>query len=359
MLSIAARAGSTEPYFVDAKEPPSPGPGEVLCRTLELGVCGTDREILSSGKPWMPPGEDYLILGHECLAKIEAIGAGVSEFQQGDLVTPLVRRATIDSAIRADMLTFGDYTERGIVEEHGFSSPLWLDRPEYLIPVDPDLRDIAVFTEPLSIAEKAANEAIALQQARLGDQVWSEAPRVLVTGMGPIGFAAIIAAVCRGWPVAMYGRDANDSARATLAKRLGAEYLPASTAPLAGDGSFRNGYDFILECTGAEQIMIEATEVLNARGVMAWLGADRTPRPMSLNVASAMRRGVIGNHLHLGSVNAAARDFHDALAHLRQMKSTHPQETAELITDRTSFDDALPHYTKRDKQGVKVVVEYS
>jgi len=51
---------------------------------LELGVCGTDREILISGQPWTPAGEDRLILGQRMLARIEAIGSGVANFKPGD-----------------------------------------------------------------------------------------------------------------------------------------------------------------------------------------------------------------------------------------------------------------------------------
>ena len=55
------------------KYPPAPAAGEALCRTLELGICGTDREILHSAAPWTPVGEAHLILGHECLARIEDV----------------------------------------------------------------------------------------------------------------------------------------------------------------------------------------------------------------------------------------------------------------------------------------------
>ncbi|HEX5104060.1 MAG TPA: hypothetical protein VFV87_09635, partial [Pirellulaceae bacterium] len=63
MRAIAAHVGSTEPRIVELAEPHQPGPGEVLCRTLELGICGTDREILHSANPWMPEGDDFLVLG--------------------------------------------------------------------------------------------------------------------------------------------------------------------------------------------------------------------------------------------------------------------------------------------------------
>src|SRR5260221_746246 len=106
MLAIAAETGSSRPVFVDVASPPDPMAGEVLCRTLELGVCGTDREILKSAKPWTPAGEERLILGHECLARIEAVGNGVADYGIGDLVVPVVRRPLPGQRRRVDLLPF-------------------------------------------------------------------------------------------------------------------------------------------------------------------------------------------------------------------------------------------------------------
>src|SRR5262245_41498441 len=128
MFAIAAQTGSKQPAIVNAPEPRWPGAGEVLCRTLELGVCGTDRELLLSAKPWTPVGEDKLILGHESLARIEAVGASVGDFRPGDLVVPVVRRPLRGQTRRPDLLPFGAFVERGIVREHGFSQPLWIDQ---------------------------------------------------------------------------------------------------------------------------------------------------------------------------------------------------------------------------------------
>jgi threonine dehydrogenase-like Zn-dependent dehydrogenase len=50
----------------DIAEPPlSDGP--VLVRTIALGVCGTDREIIAGEYGDAPPGQQRLVLGHESL----------------------------------------------------------------------------------------------------------------------------------------------------------------------------------------------------------------------------------------------------------------------------------------------------
>ena len=358
MRGIAAHPRTASPRFVDLPEPRAGGDGQVLCRTLELGICGTDREILESQRPITPAGEAHLILGHECLARVEET-TDAAELEVGDLVVPLVRRATQQSSVRVDLLAFGQYTERGIVAEHGFSVPWWVDRPEYLLRVEPELAPFAVLTEPLSVAEKGINEALLLQQARAGDQTWRDPPpRVLVTGMGPIGFSAVLASRVRGWPTTLFGRDQPDSRRAQLAVDFGADYMSAEEADFELADVEAEGYDLILECTGSDEVMILAARSLASRGVMVWLGSSRRPKAVPHNLAGLMRDGVVRNHIHLGSVNAAPRDFHMALAHLEQMLAGQADLLERLITDRVGPDEALWHFENRVPQGIKVVVVY-
>jgi threonine dehydrogenase-like Zn-dependent dehydrogenase len=361
MIGIAAQTGSTQPSFVDAPEPRAPQNGEVLCRTLELGVCGTDREILKSSKPWVPAGEDRLILGHECLARIEAVGPGVVEYRVGDLVVPVVRRALPGHSRRPDLLPFGAFVERGIVREHGFSLPLWIDRPQHLFRVPADIVDLAVFTEPLTCAEKGINEATVVQRARLsGDATWTKTdpPRVLVTGMGPIGFAGVLAAAARGWPVTMVGRDQPDTFRTRLVERLGGHYLPMEASEVSPDRVENAGYDLLLECTGSDDVLLHATASLRSCGVIVWVGSDRVPQPEMRNVQKMVREGLLRNHIHIGCVNAAARDFRDALRDLSLLAKDSRAELTELITARVKPENALPHYEHRESQGIKTVVMY-
>lgn len=357
--AIAAREKSKQPVFVHVPEPLSPGAGEVLCRTLQLGVCGTDREILESAHPLLPDGEDSLVLGHECLARVESVGDGVNELTSGQLVIPTVRRPIGESGVRVDLLSFGEYTERGIVRQHGFSQPRWVDRREFLLPIDEEISPVAVLAEPLAVAEKAVNEALLLQRARLGKFAWTDSPpRVLITGMGPIAFAAAIACVARDWPSTMLGRDNVDTYRARLAHRLGAQYVNSERVDLSPDNLERHGYDLILECTGSDEVLLAACGALDARGVAVWLGASRRPQPAPHNVARLMRHAVVRNHLHLGSVNAAQRDFADALSDLRKLQRSNPDELAALITTRVTPDSSLLHFERRMPQGIKVVLMY-
>jgi len=373
MQGIAAFPDITAPRFVDLPEPTCAAPAQVLCRTLELGICGTDREILHSAHPMTPAGEGFLVLGHECLARVESLGNGASSLNSipavdgsnrplavGDLVVPTVRRpGPYRQQRRLDMQPMGAYIERGIVELHGFSVPWWNEQPEFLLRVPESMRSLAVLAEPLSVGEKGINEALAVQASRLGTEVWkSVPPRVLVTGLGPIAMTGVIATVARGWPTTVYGRDKPDSFRAQLVEQLGAKYLPANSTDLAPQDVEADGFDLILECTGADDVMVAASATLASCGVLVWLGSTRRPKPIEHNISRMMRDGVLRNHIHLGTVNASPRDFRDALLHLAQFQASRPAALSALITARVPPADALWHYENREPQGIKTVVMY-
>src|SRR5450755_4128631 len=74
----------------DVPEPPR-ADGTVLVRSLALGVCGTDREIVSGYYGWAPPGEKRLVIGHESLGEVCEAPAD-SGFRPGDRVVGIVRR---------------------------------------------------------------------------------------------------------------------------------------------------------------------------------------------------------------------------------------------------------------------------
>jgi hypothetical protein len=71
-----------------------------------------------------------------------------------------------------------------------------------------------------------------------------------------------------------------------------------------------------------------------------------------------MRSALLRNHVHLGTVNAAPRDFESALAHLARLLATHRRELTALITHRVPPGEALWHYEHRVPQGIKTVVVY-
>ncbi len=65
---------------------------QVLFRVEEVGVCGTDRELAAFHQGYPPPGESYLVLGHEARGRVIETGAGITTLRVGDSVVPMIRR---------------------------------------------------------------------------------------------------------------------------------------------------------------------------------------------------------------------------------------------------------------------------
>src|SRR3954447_3034631 len=152
ILTVPHRPHSTHVADVPA---PHPGAGTVLLRPLEVGVCGTDREISEGRFGVAPDGEEALVLGHELLGVVARDGHG---FAAGDLVAATVRRSCGRCAPCAagapDACDTGDYRERGITRLHGFAAELAAEAPEHLVAVPRSLGRLGVLAEPASVAER-------------------------------------------------------------------------------------------------------------------------------------------------------------------------------------------------------------
>ncbi|MDT7581458.1 MAG: glucose 1-dehydrogenase, partial [Pseudonocardiales bacterium] len=184
----------------EVPEPPE-ADGPVLVDTLAVGICGTDQEILRGDYGQAPPGDDYLILGHESLGRVAEAPDG-SGFAPGDLVVGIVRRpdpvpCANCAAGEWDMCRNGRYTEHGIKEIDGFCAERWRVHPGHAVKVAAHLGHLGVLMEPASVLAKAWDHV-----ERIGSRspAW-KAHRVLVCGAGPIGLLAAMLAVQRGHEV--------------------------------------------------------------------------------------------------------------------------------------------------------------
>src|SRR2546428_10719871 len=92
MRAVGALPGKREVRLIEHEAPKISSAKHVKIRSLEVGVCGTDREICTFVYGSPPDGFDYLVLGHESLGEVIVVGSGVSQFKTGDLVVPSVPR---------------------------------------------------------------------------------------------------------------------------------------------------------------------------------------------------------------------------------------------------------------------------
>src|SRR5690242_10416220 len=120
----------------------------VLARTLEIGICGTDREIVRGSYGSAGPRVSRLVIGHESLA--EVISAPSScDLSPGDLIVGIVRRPDpvpcfSCAAGEWDMCRNGLYTECGIKGTDGYAAEYFTIEPEYAVKLDRRMRRTGV-----------------------------------------------------------------------------------------------------------------------------------------------------------------------------------------------------------------------
>jgi glucose 1-dehydrogenase len=147
MRAITLTPGVNNSARLEEVPEPSMADGPIQARTLALGVCGTDREILVAEYGEAPPGQDRLVLRHESLGVVEQATDGA--FKPGDVVVGIARRpdpvpCPACAMGEWDMCRNGLYTERGIKTRHGFGCERFRIEAEFAVKVDASLGLLAV-----------------------------------------------------------------------------------------------------------------------------------------------------------------------------------------------------------------------
>src|SRR5262245_25715219 len=239
MKAIAVIPQNREVQLIECDAPTITAPTQVKLRMLDVGVCGTDREICAFDYGTPPDGMQHLVIGHESLGEVVDIGPGVTRVARGELVVPMVRRPCQHEhcpACRQDRQDFcftGDFRERGIKEAHGFMTEFVVDDERYMNVVPRELRDVAVLVEPLTIAEKALTQVWQVQHrlpwaCALGANGSRAAcRRAVVIGAGPVGLLGAMALVNAGFDTTVYSRGASPNAKAEVVEAIGGHYVDA------------------------------------------------------------------------------------------------------------------------------------
>ena len=330
----------------DVPEPPS-SDGPILVRALELGICGTDHELISAEYGFATPDGKYLILGHESLGRVEEAPES-SGFQKNDIIVGIVRHPDPVPCMACavdewDMCRNGQYTERGIKERNGFGSERWRVEPKFAIRLDEGLRDVGVLMEPTTILAKAWDHI-----TRIGERAAWKPKTVLVTGAGPIGLIAAMMGKLRGLEVHVLDR-VQSGPKPDLVQALGGHY---HTGPLQKTGVVP---DILIECTGVAPVIAEAMAFLGNDGILCLTGVSSTTQNETLDLGTINRNLVLENSVIFGSVNANRR--HYELAHQALLEADR-QWLSRLISRRVplaQFSDAL----ERHPDDIKVVIEFA
>ena len=367
MKALAVIPGTKGIQLVERPEPQLQEDDDVKLRVLRVGICGTDREEAGGGRSKAPPGKNGLIIGHEMLGQVVAIGSAVREVAVGDLAVFTVRRGCGHCAScsmeRFDMCVTGEYSERGIWGLDGFEAEFVLDKDRFVVRVPRDLESLGVLTEPASVVEKAIDEAVHLQTARLPDALsspdWLHGRRCLVAGLGPIGLLGGLVLQLRG--ASVFGLDVVDagSARPQWLKAIGGTYIDARSVPTDKVGDAIGPIDLILEAAGIATLDFQLLDALAINGLHVLTGIPGEDRPVQISGGELMRRLVLRNQVMVGSVNAARGHFRMAVEDLWNAHLRWPGHVEQLITHRHPSQDAAAAFEAHPADEIKSVVEWS
>lgn len=275
------------------------GPGQVEVAIEAGGICGSDLHYYHHGGFGTVRVREPMILGHEVAGTIKALGEGVSGLVIGDRVAVSPSRPcnACDYCLKGqqnhclNMRFYGSAMPMPHIQG-AFRQRLVAEAWQCHKVADGVSVNEAAFAEPLAVTLHAVNRAGSL----LGK-------RVLVTGSGPIGALAIIAARAHG-AVEIVATDVMDAVL-VKAREVGAD----RTINVATHGgeldaySANKGYfDVHFEASGNERAVRSGLEVLRPRGVLVQLGlGGDVSIPQNLVVAKEIEmRGTFRFHEEFG-----------------------------------------------------------
>lgn len=349
MRALTVEPGRAHSARVEDVPEPRREDGAVLVRTLSVGICGTDAEIVAGHYGWAPSGRRRLILGHESIGQVEEAPAG-SGLAAGDLVVGIVRRpdpvpCRYCGAGEWDMCSNGGYTERGIKQLDGYCSEYYRIEPEFAVRVDPALGHLGVLLEPASVLAKAWDHA-----ERIGSRSSAWKPRtLLVTGAGPVGLLAALIGAQRGLDVHVLDR-VTDGPKPRLVRDLGATY---HAGELPGADSLAP--DIVMECTGAAPVIVDAISRTAPSGITCLAGISSGQHRIDVDIGLLNRTMVLENDAVFGSVNANRGHYESAADVLARADR---EWLSRLISRRVAlaqWQDALD----RRPDDVKVVLDFT
>lgn len=208
----AARFHGKGSLIVEDVPRPEPGPGEVRIRVRYCGVCGTDVHIFG-GEKGSAEVHPPVTLGHEFSGRVDALGAGVENFQPGDRVSVDPNRycGKCYFCARGMKQLCRNMKGIGTVLDGGFAEYICVPEDQvYPIPAGVD-DQAAALAEPLS----CALHGIDLTDIRPGHTV-------MVVGTGSIGLMMVQLARFRGATTVIAAEP--NTARREKAIRLGADF---------------------------------------------------------------------------------------------------------------------------------------
>lgn len=254
---------------IEEREAEQPGPGQVEVAIEAGGICGSDLHYYNHGGFGTVRVREPMILGHEVAGTIKALGEGVSGLAVGDRVAVSPSRP----CNHCEFCLKGQQNQCLNMRFYGSAMPMPHIQGAFRQRLVAEAYQCHKVRDGISIHEAAMAEPFAVTLHGVNRAGALTDKRVLVTGCGPIGGLAIIAARAHG------AREivATDVMDAVLQKALaiGADRVinVASDPDALSAYSVNKGYfDVQFEASGNERAVRSGLEALKPRSTVVQLG---------------------------------------------------------------------------------------
>ena len=245
------------------------GQGQIEIAIKRGGICGSDLHYYKHGGFGTIHLKEPMVLGHEVAGEVTKLGAGVTNVKVGDVVAISPSRPCGQCTYCQkgqqnhclDMLFYGSAMRFPHVQG-AFQQSLVAEATQAHIIAKGVSIEEAAFAEPFAVTLHAIVRAGSLA-----------GKCVLVTGCGPIGALAIIAARAHG-AAEIIATDVSDFTLG-LARKVGADHTinVATNADAITPFKANKGYfDIMIEASGNEAALHMGLEVLRPRGTLIQLG---------------------------------------------------------------------------------------
>ncbi len=342
MKAIVAHAAKD--LRIEDRDIPDLGAGQVLIKMAAGGICGSDLHYYNHGGFGPIQLKEPMVLGHEVAGHIEALGAGVDGFTQGELVAISPSRPCGNCKYCAqgtqnhclNMRFYGSAMPFPHIQG-AFQENIVADVSQCAKAGDITAAEAAM-AEPLSVVWHAVRQAGSLT-----------GKRVLVTGCGPIGLLCVLVARYAGAAEIV----ATDLAEFTLskAKDVGADHtINVVTEPdgLRKYDEDKGHFDVLFECTGVAVALASAVPALRpgATIVQLGLGGDMTLPLQAMTAKELVLKGSFRFHAEFFEVAEALRN--------RRI------DVRPLITHSLPIDDAVKAFELASdrSQAIKVGISF-
>ncbi|MDE1994775.1 MAG: L-idonate 5-dehydrogenase, partial [Rhizobiaceae bacterium] len=277
------------------RTPDVAGPGQVEIAIEAGGICGSDLHYYNHGGFGTVRVREPMILGHEIAGTIRALGAGVSGLSVGDRVAVSPSRP----CNHCQYCLKGEQNHCLNMRFYGSAMPMPHIQGAFRQQLVAESWQCHKIAEGISIEEAAFSEPFAVTLHAVNRAGSLLGKRVLVTGCGPIGALAVVAARAHGAREIVV-TDVMDGVL-KLAHTIGADRtINVATHPedLLAYSANKGYFDVMFEASGNERAVRAGIEVLAPRSILVQLGlGGDISLPQNLVVAKEIEiRGTFRFH---------------------------------------------------------------